>query len=101
MPGSKAVEELVGEVQDSHPQGYSLGPVGPEGDEQTVEVVHLRSCLRPNVDSLLTDPPRLVYISLPGEAENLLREHLGQITLGESENTSLLLTLPEKRTARQ
>ena len=73
----------MGEVQDSHPQGDPLSPLGPESDEEAVEVVHLRSALRPNVNSLLTDPTRLVFVSFPGQTEDLLREHLGQITLGE------------------
>ena len=81
MASAKAVQELVCEVQHPHPQGNTWRPLRAQCDEQTVEVVHIRGGLGANIDSLLTDPARLLYISFPRQTQNLPREHLGKYNI--------------------
>ena len=87
--GSEAVEDLVGEVEDAHPQGDPVHVLGPHGDEQTVEVQHLRPLWWPNIGPGLADARPGHVVSPPGEAQHLAREHLG----GEQDGQAVAVQL--------
>ena len=43
VTGAKAVQKLMSQVKDPHPQGNPLGVPGLQSDEEAVEVVHVGS----------------------------------------------------------
>ena len=89
VTGAKAVQKLMSQVKDSHPQGDPLGVPGLEGDEEAVEVVHLRSVRRPNIDAVLADAASLLSVTFPGEAEDFACKHLA----GEEDGEAVLVKL--------
>ena len=89
VTGPEAVQKLVSQVEDPHPQGDPPGVPGLEGDEEAVEVVHLRVLRRPNIDPVLADASSLLSVTFPGEAEHFSRKHLA----GEEDGEAVLVKL--------
>ena len=89
VTGPEAVQKLVSQVEDPHPQGDPPGVPGLEGDEEAVEVVHLGGLSRANIDPVLTDAASLLSVTFPREAEDCARKHLA----GEENSQAVLVKL--------
>ena len=89
VTGAKAMQKLMSQVKNPHPQGNPLGVPGLEGDEEAVEVVHLRVLRRPNIDPVLADASSLLIVTFPGEAEHFARKHF----TGEEDGEAVLVKL--------
>ena len=89
VTGPEAVQKLVRQVEDTHPQGDPSGVPGLEGDEQAVKVVHLGGLSRANIDPVLADAASLLSVTFPREAEDCACKHLA----GEENSQAVLVKL--------
>ena len=83
--------DLVGEVEDSHPEWDPLHLLGPHRDEKTVEVQHLWALRAGHVGPGLADPGPGHVVRPPGEAQHLPREHPGGEEDGQAVAVQLVL----------
>ena len=72
---SKAVQQFVGQVEHPHPERDPVGPPGPQGDEQTVEVEVLGPTARLGLPAPgLADASLPGLVPSPGQPQHLARE---------------------------